>query len=271
MRRSRPSTTGLSWSSPAKPPGPNDQPRVCASGLALALRMLSSAMACRCASFRPYRRSYSSASWLNMYGHMNFASWPSCPIQAAAPRCLGASAPGTLRSCSTASTSTQSYRPASISAVALEHRDAARGAGRLVPGGRLAPQPGLDGGGHRAQLPLPGEQLPEGVPDVDRLHVLRLEAGAAQGALQRLADHVGDLQALACVVPREVALVAAGDPRARSAHAALPAFRSAQTTTNGVTHPGTKRPAQTAAGRTLYFPALPRPACIKPSPGRLRR
>ena len=54
-----------------------------------------------------------------MYGHMNLAPWPSCPIQAAAPRCFGASAPGTLRSCSTARTSTQSYRPASISAVAL--------------------------------------------------------------------------------------------------------------------------------------------------------
>src|SRR5690242_20402273 len=45
-----------------------------------------------------------------------------------------------------------------------EDRDAARGAGRLVPGGRLAPQPGLDRGGHRAELPLPGEQLPNALP-----------------------------------------------------------------------------------------------------------
>ena len=54
-----------------------------------------------------------------MYGHMNFASWPSWPIQAAAPRCCGALSPGTLRSCSTPMTSTQSYRPASMSAIAL--------------------------------------------------------------------------------------------------------------------------------------------------------
>jgi len=30
-----------------------------------------------------------------MYGHMNVASWPPWPIQAAALRCFGASAPGT--------------------------------------------------------------------------------------------------------------------------------------------------------------------------------
>jgi hypothetical protein len=87
-----------------------------------------------------------------------------------------------------------------------------------VPGGRLAPQPRLDGGGHRAQLSLPGEQLPERVPDVDRLHVLRLEAGALQRASHRFGHHVGDLQALARVVPREVTLVTAGDPGARNAH-----------------------------------------------------
>ena len=54
-----------------------------------------------------------------MYGHMNVASWPSWPIQAAAPRYWGACVPGTLRSCSTPMTSTQSYRPASMSAMAL--------------------------------------------------------------------------------------------------------------------------------------------------------
>src|ERR1035437_8776815 len=53
VRRSRPSTTGWSRSSSAKPPGPNDQPRVWASRLSLALRMLSSAIACRCLSSRP--------------------------------------------------------------------------------------------------------------------------------------------------------------------------------------------------------------------------
>ena len=41
-----------------------------------------------------------------------------------------------------------------------------------------------------------------------------IEAGAAQGAFDGFGHHVGDLQALARVVPREVALVAAGDPRA---------------------------------------------------------
>jgi hypothetical protein len=99
-----------------------------------------------------------------------------------------------------------------------EHGHAARGAGRLVPGGRLAPQPRLDGGRHRAQLPLPGEQLPERVPDVDGLHILGLQAGAVQRAGDRFGHHVGDLQALARVVPREVTLVTAGDPGARTAH-----------------------------------------------------
>ena len=98
-----------------------------------------------------------------------------------------------------------------------EHGHAARRAGRLVPGGRLAPQPRLDGGGHRAQLSLPGEQLPERVPDVDGRHVLRGDAGPVQRASHRFGHHVGDFQALARVVPREVALVAAGDPHA--AHA----------------------------------------------------
>src|SRR5215472_7544118 len=71
-------------------------------------------------------------------------------------------------------------------------------------------------------------------------------------------------------VAREVALVAAGDPRARAAHAVLPACLTAccrgllsgacysgHTTTDGVTHPGTNRLAQTAAGRPLYSPGTP--------------
>jgi len=93
-----------------------------------------------------------------------------------------------------------------------EHRHAARGARRLVPGGRLAPQVRLDGGGHRAQLALTGEQLPERVPDVNGVHVPRLQAGRLERARDRLADHVGDLKALARVIACEIALVAAGDP-----------------------------------------------------------
>jgi hypothetical protein len=64
---------------------------------------------------------------------------------------------------------------------------------------------------------LPGEQLPERVPDVDGLDVRRRDAGRLQRAGHGLGHHIGDLQALARVVPREVALVAAGDPHA--AHA----------------------------------------------------
>jgi hypothetical protein len=45
-----------------------------------------------------------------------------------------------------------------------QHRDAARGAGRLVPGGRLAPQPGLDRGGHRASCPCPVNSCPNALP-----------------------------------------------------------------------------------------------------------
>ena len=54
-----------------------------------------------------------------------------------------------------------------------QHGHAARGAGRLVPGGRLAPQVRLDGGGHRPELSLPGEELAERVPDVNGFDVLR--------------------------------------------------------------------------------------------------
>src|SRR6185437_14603652 len=151
-----------------------------------------------------------------------------------------------------------------------QDRDAARGAGRLVPGGRLAPQPGLNRGGHRAELPLPGEQLPERVADVDGLHVLRLEPGAGKGAVDCFGHHVGDLQALARVVSREVALVAAGDPHA--AHAApcllYGACRCPHTTTNGVTHPGTNRRRADAGGRTRHSPAPECiPECINAGPG----
>ena len=115
---------------------------------------------------------------------MYVASWPSWPIQAAQPRCFGASAPGTLRSCSTASTSTQSYRPASISAVAASTATLPDAQAASCRARRLAPQPGLDCGGHRAQLSLPGEQLAERVPDVDEPRVLGLQASAAPGCLQ---------------------------------------------------------------------------------------
>src|SRR5689334_13171933 len=99
-----------------------------------------------------------------------------------------------------------------------QYGDAAGGAGGFVPRGRLAPQPRLDRGRHRAELPLPGEELAERVPDVDRFHVFRSYPGIFQRARHGLGHHVGDLQALARVVPREVTLVAARDPRVRAAH-----------------------------------------------------
>ena len=165
-----------------------------------------------------------------------------------------------------------------------QDRDAARGAGRLVPGGRLAPQPGLDGGGHRAQLPLPGEQLPEGVPDVDRLDVLGSRPALCRVPCTRFGHHVGDLQALACVVPREVALVAAGDPRARGAHAVLPACRGLlsgpavgglpfRTDYNRWSDPSRDESPRADRGRTdSLSPGTPPGRRVSgPDPGRLRR
>ena len=96
--------------------------------------------------------------------------------------------------------------------------DAARRAGRLVPGRGLAPQRIVDRGGHGAQLTLAGEQLPEGVPDVDGLDVVCRDLGVVEGAGHRLGDHVGDLQALTRVIPRVVALIAARDPHTSAAH-----------------------------------------------------
>ena len=99
-----------------------------------------------------------------------------------------------------------------------------------MPGGRLAPQQRLDRRGHGAELSLPGEELAERIPDVDGLHVLRSQAGRGQGAGHGLGHHVGDLQALARVVPGVVALVAPCDPHVSAGHDLVPPFAAAGST-----------------------------------------
>ena len=68
-----------------------------------------------------------------------------------------------------------------------QRRDAARRAGRLVAGRRGVPQPVVHGGGHRAEVALPGEQLAEGVGDVH--HADRGGVNACRG--ERGIDHFG--------------------------------------------------------------------------------
>ena len=155
------------------------QSRVCALGLVRALAKLSWAIARRWISSMPYRRSYSSATWANMCGHMNLASAPSWPVHAAAPRYWAAVSPGTVFSSSTPTTSAVRYAPDRRSAMAARVGDAARCAGGFVAGGRGVPQPVVNGGGHRAEVSLPGEHLAEGVGDVHHVDRRRRRACAA--------------------------------------------------------------------------------------------
>src|SRR5262249_51543308 len=85
-------------------------------------------------------------------------------------------------------------------------------AGRLVPGGRDAPQLGRDGGRHRAELPLTGEELSERVADMDHPDVGRCDAARRERVGHDLADQVGEVQPGTGPVAREVGLVTAEQP-----------------------------------------------------------
>ena len=94
-----------------------------------------------------------------------------------------------------------------------------------MAGGGHAPEVLVDGGRHGAQVALAGEQLAEGVADVDGV-----DAGAAHPSVgQRLADDLGvsavERLALACEVAGEVALVAPEHPDPLLAHVLLPRQR----------------------------------------------
>ena len=99
-----------------------------------------------------------------------------------------------------------------------ERGDAAGGAGGLVPGGGHAPQSLVDGGRHRAEVPLAREQLAEGVADVDHADLLRVDASGRECPLDHLRGQVGEVLALAMQVPGEVRLVAAEHPHVRLSH-----------------------------------------------------
>ena len=94
--------------------------------------------------------------------------------------------------------------------------------GGLVPRSGQAPQVGTHRRRHGAEVALSGEELAEGVADVDDLDVGRSGAGRLEGAVDDLADEVGDVMTLAGQVAREVRLGATEhpDPRPGGARAA---------------------------------------------------
>jgi hypothetical protein len=65
---------------------------------------------------------------------------------------------------------------------------------------------------HRPEVPLPGEELAEGIADVDDTDLRAGEAGCDEGALDDLTDQPVDADALSGQVAREVALVTAENP-----------------------------------------------------------
>ena len=147
-----------------------------------------------------------------MLGHMNLASAPSCPIQAAAPRCSAAVSPGTVFSSSTPTTNAVSVRTGPQIGDSGQRRDAAGGARRLVPRRRGVPQPFVHGGGHRPEVRLAGEQLTEGVGDVDDVDRVGVQPRGGERGVDHFAGQIGEVEALAGQIAAEVALVAAEDP-----------------------------------------------------------
>jgi hypothetical protein len=90
-----------------------------------------------------------------------------------------------------------------------EDRDRARGAGRLVAGGRQSRQRRIDVEEERAEVALHRVQLGGEVADVADLDVLRLEPGGLEATQHTLADHRDDVLALLRPVAREVGLISA--------------------------------------------------------------
>ena len=99
-------------------------------------------------------------------------------------------------------------------------RDAARRARGFVAGRGGVPQAVVHGGGHRAEVALPGEHLAEGVADVDHVDVGGVDLGRAQRVVDDLGGQIGEVEAFAGEVAGEIALIAAEDPDVRSAHGA---------------------------------------------------
>ena len=88
-----------------------------------------------------------------------------------------------------------------------EDHDAPRSARRLVASGRDPPQLGAHRCRHRTELTLSGEQLAEGVPDVDGADVGGVDVRRGECRVDDVGDQVGDLLALTRVVAGEVGLI----------------------------------------------------------------
>ena len=76
----------------------------------------------------------------------------------------------------------------------------------------MSHSPSCDGGRHRAEVALAGEQLAERVADVDDADVVGVDPGGGEGGVDDLGGQVGEVETLAGQVAGEVALVAAEDP-----------------------------------------------------------
>jgi hypothetical protein len=77
---------------------------------------------------------------------------------------------------------------------------------------------GQDGGGHRPEMPLAGEQLAECVADVDHADLPGVDRRGRERPVDHLPGQVGEVLALTVQVPREVRLVAAEHPDVRLSH-----------------------------------------------------
>ncbi len=168
----------------------------------------------------PYRRSYSSATRSNMYGHMNLASAPSWSVQAAAPRCCGRQVAVHRLLEFDPDDERRAVRPRSKIGHRRQSRDAARRASGLVTRRRRVPEAVVHGGGHRAEVTLAGEHLAERVGEVDDLDVGGVHVGRGESGVDDLGGQVGEVASLAGEVAGEVALIAAENPDVGSAHAA---------------------------------------------------
>ena len=96
--------------------------------------------------------------------------------------------------------------------------DAARRAGGFVAGGGGSHSSVVDGGRHRAEVALAGEQLAEGVADVDHVDVARRRRWPRRACRRRPRRSGRRSRGLRGEVAGEVALVAAEDPDVGSGH-----------------------------------------------------
>lgn len=93
-----------------------------------------------------------------------------------------------------------------------EQRDAAGRTRCLVPRGRFPGKRGFHGGRHGSEMTLSGEQLPEGIADMDNSNVRGVDLRRFQCSRHDFAEHRGEVPALLGPVAREVRLIPAQNP-----------------------------------------------------------